>query len=366
MNIQKLRKYFEQALSEIEKNKSGKRYRNIRTERELQKNIEVEMNALEKLVQIIIDFNNHEFSKEEKLYVEYIDKKETLSYSRVKGLQDFNYKLEKYKNKEYTNQVRVYLKEGNIESATHIIFNYEIVNHLDRIKDFINGKLSEDLAWHDGVIIKLNTENHLNSITNLNIEINQLHRILRAFGRLNKDNESDFEINQLETGSLILTILTISGVVITLGKAANQVLDAIKKVYEIKKHAVELKQIKSENLKDVITNLEKAASIDSKASEIIASQLIEESNYNNDDINEVRAYLIKAIEYLFKFYDEGGEIKLLLNPIADKDKRNNNVRKTLSSNNEQLSLVREELKKLLSKKDLKILNMKFDDDDLKK
>lgn len=189
-------------------------------------------------------------------------------------------------------------------------FGYSTFN---RIENFLSGQLDEELAWTEGLVIKLDTYNHTKSIEKLSIILNQWYKILRAFGRVNGENESDYQIHNLKIGSLIITVTTVAGVVITLGKAINYVLDAVKKSYEIKKHAVELKKLQSENIKDVTKALEEAAKINAeKESEKIANQLILNINYTADDKNEVATSLKKAISFLFKFYDEGGETKLLM------------------------------------------------------
>lgn len=369
MDIEKIKSLISKKVKKIDSIKfPDKDSWRVDSDSKLKETIEKEIKALKLLVSEIKAFNSVELSKDEKILLEYVDDKGVFKASRVDIVENIIEHLKNYQNPAtlanpiIANPIIVNdrTEKKFFEEQLKQIFNYELIKPNDRIYDFLNGKLNEEMAWQDGIILKLNTENHLNTVANLNTEINQILRIFRAFGRLNNNNESDFKIYKIETGSLLLTILTVAGVVITLGKAANQILDVIKKVYEIKQHVIGLKKIKSESLKEVIQALEKQSTIDEENSNEIADNIIAELKYKEDDINEVRTFLSKAISYMFKFYDDGGELILLLEPVAMKDKANLELRKSIKIKYLEFIKEQEQLKILLSRKDWKILKMKYD------
>ena len=84
-------------------------------------------------------------------------------------------------------------------------------------------------------------------------------------------------------------------------------------------------------------------------------QLIIEVNYSADDKNEVNTAVKKAIEYLFKFFDEGGETKLLLSPKHMKNEEILELKNEVDIKQKKLTESKEEVEKLLETKDIKLL-----------
>lgn len=321
-----------------------------------------EVSSLQDLIKAINSFISIEYSEEEIALVSYIDDAGIYSSSQIDYINSVIIKL-RTQSAALRKQSRTKKKEPEpdvLQDLYQEIFNYELQLKSSRIRDFLNGELNPDLAWQDAITIRLDSGSHLYSLDSLNGGLNRMSRILRAFARANTNNESDFQIYEIKNGSLLVTVLAISGIVITLGKAVNQILDAIKKSYEIKQHIIGLKKIKSDSLKDAIKQLETEVVLDDKISQSIADQLILDIGYKGQDKNEVRTYLKKAIDYLFDFYDKGGELSLLLRPKSLEDEPEQQMIKHTEI---KLIELREERKKLLeasNQQDWKILKMKFD------
>ncbi len=326
----------------------------------LKRFIKTKTSELQEVLDVIEQFQSisSKYLKEEKDLIDYIDKDgglagekikkqisealETLAFLKEKTLKT---KIDSLSNKEIRNI-------QSLASKTKL-FDYEY-KIFGRIKKFLKGVLNEELAWRNGLIIKLNTYHHTKSVLKLSTQLNNWLKILKAFGRLNNDYESEYEIYELKKGSLLLTVTTIAGVVITLGKAINYVLDAVKKSYEIKKHIIELKKLQYEEIEGIAKELETVAIIDKeKESDSLSNRLIIEFKYEKDDKHEVQTALKKAIGYLLNFFDEGGETKLLMTPDLEEGvlKLKNDV------DSKQIALLegRKELKKLLSKENIKLI-----------
>lgn len=315
--------------------------------------------SLKKAIPLIKEFLKINFTKEEQELINYLDFKDIFT---VRGIAKINNIIDKLSNLP---KPQYDLANHNKDIKEKIIRNrYELMydsfpfgnSTFLKFDRFFNNEFDEEIQWKSGLVIKLNTNNHINSLENFNRVLNDWHKILRAIGRVNNENGSSYKIDSLKTGSLIITITAVAGVVITLGKATNYILDIIKKSYEIKKHSIELKKIKVEGLNEVTKSLDEASKIKlDDESEKIANQLIIEIKYSGDDKNEVLTAVKKAVSSLFKFYDNGGETKLLMGPNVKSDEKNIKLQTNVIDKQKQIIETKEEILKITNSKNIKLL-----------
>ena len=147
--------------------------------------------------------------------------------------------------------------------------------------------------------------------------------VVNCLSRLVRDNESETKIISVERGSIILTVSAISAIIYALSNASNKILDVILKVYEVKKKALELKQLKLSAIDDAISILEKQAKLNviSEAN-TIANELLDEYQWNNAEelFNETKIAVNQAIRKIIRFTNAGGKIETkILNPTEEEE-----------------------------------------------
>lgn len=133
---------------------------------------------------------------------------------------------------------------------------------------------------------------------------------------LAKENDRTFRIETVERGSIILTLSAIAGIVYAFGKALDQVLDVIKKYYEIKKLAHDAKQLKGGVPEKTIQELEAASKLKVRTeTNVTTKQLIEEYGWNSDgeeQRRDVDAAVRIAVRHLLEFVNQGGKVDVKL------------------------------------------------------
>ncbi len=161
--------------------------------------------------------------------------------------------------------------------------------------------------------------NNLDELAKVSTKWNQ---VLIAFALLCKENDTDFRIETVERGSIILTLSAIAGVVYAFAKASDKVLDVVKKYYEIKKLAYEAKQLSGVPDR-TIQELENSSRLKlrTEANEI-TRQLVEEYGWNEEEHRkDVDAAVRMGVRHLLEFVNKGGkvDIKLLAQNSVNKE-----------------------------------------------
>ncbi len=340
VNIAKLKNWFDQklaSLNEIDSQLVKKQHDN-----------DTPNAYLKKVIKVLSDFENtldtsmpSNLTETENKIISYIDNKGLFSDKGKELLNKAIYDLNIYK----PNHAKGLKKElENIRKKANVFSGAG----LNRVKDFLKGTLNEDLSWTDGVVVKLNGVNHTSSMALFSEEINHWFAILKTFSKIEGNNSTTFNIHEIKTAPLMLTVRTSGGLVRTLGKTVNHILGSMNKSYEIKKHAVELKKIKSQELKTVIEELEAKSVIDAEAvAHTIAAQLLSDIQYPNEKKHVVKRDLETAIQYLVKFFDEGGETNLLLAPKENNGEGDARLKEKLNTRQKQLVENKSDLEQLL-------------------
>ena len=170
----------------------------------------------------------------------------------------------------------------------------------------------------------------ITSITDISKSLNVWKRVFNWLGRGIKENDNDLEIVSIRRGSLIITLGSNLALALFFIKVLSQCLDLIKKFWELKKYSLEIKKmalevqkLKNEVAQESLNNTQKKLEEEAnthliESAKRISKKLIEESEhkYENENENEVRIGLEKAILHISKFLDLGGksEVKLLEMP----------------------------------------------------
>jgi uncharacterized protein YxeA len=188
-------------------------------------------------------------------------------------------------------------------------------------------KADEGLVKNDLIVLFFQEGAEINNLDELAKVSTQWNKVLIAFALLSKDNDTNFRIETVERGSIILTLSAIAGVVFALGKAVDKVLDTVKKYYEIKKLAHEAKQIKGVP-ESAIRELENSSKLKLKTeANEIARQLIEEYGWNEkSDRKDVDSAVRIAVRQLLEFVNKGGKVDIkLLAQNSDKKEMEVNI-----------------------------------------
>lgn len=172
------------------------------------------------------------------------------------------------------------------------------------------------------------------------------NQVVNCFSRLVKDNNTDTKVISAEKGSLILTLTFSTGIIVGLIRASDKVLDVILKGYEIKKKALELKQMKLAAIDDAIKILEKQAKLNvTSESNTIAQELLGEYNWDPQDglYNETKAAVSQAVRRIIRFQNAGGKIDSKLHQPSEEQKVQT---ERLKNKNIQFLKVEDEVKRL--------------------
>jgi hypothetical protein len=165
----------------------------------------------------------------------------------------------------------------------------------------------------DLVILSFQAGAEINNLDELAKIATKWNQDFIAFASLTKENDTNFRIESVERGSIILTLSAVSGIVIAFAKATNMVLDVIKKCYEIKKLANEARLLKGVPEK-AIQELDNSSKIKVRTESMeITRQLIGEYEWDQvEQRKDVDAHLRIAIKHLLEFVNVGGKVDVKL------------------------------------------------------
>jgi hypothetical protein len=172
------------------------------------------------------------------------------------------------------------------------------------------------------------------------------NQIVNCFSRLVKDNNTDTKVISAERGSLVLTLTFSTGIILGLVRASDKVLDVILKGYEIKKKALELKQMKLAAIDDAIKILEKQAKLNvTSEANTITQELLGEYNWDPQDelYNETKAAVSQAVSRIIRFQNAGGKIDSKLHQQTEEQKVQT---ESLKTKNIKFLKVEDEVKRL--------------------
>ncbi len=235
------------------------------------------------------------------------------------------------------------------------------INQLNSIANTFAASFPKDEELSsDGMSIYFREGVSVEYLNELSKSSNHWNQIIHCFGRLSLDEDNKARIETIEKGSIIMTITAATGIILALSKASNSVLDVILKTYEVRKKALELKNLKLVNLKDAIDILEKESKLNVKSeSDRIAKELLKE--YKVTD-KETQNALLLSIRRIIRFINKGGKIEPKL--LSKTLKNNDELAKSIISKNTLLLDVEEELKKLEGSNGiLKLVDNTLDKDD---
>lgn len=247
----------------------------------------------------------------------------------------------------------------NFTSTKPEIYNYvndfkklsSVINSINNLNNSINfvDELIEDNEI-DGLKIFFIRNADIETLKELSKESNKWNKILFGFARVAGTNETDFRIVSVESGSIILKVAAIAGIVLGIAKAINEVLKIINNSLQIKKHSLDLKKMKSVGLEKAIKELDKNSKIDVTINSLsISGNIINSFIYNQEDKGEVENALKYSISQLFKFYLNGGKVDLLL--TQETQEENKDLLEQLNDQNKKLNTTKEAIQLLENAED---------------
>lgn len=217
------------------------------------------------------------------------------------------------------------------------------VNNLSNSINFIDEIVEENEI--DGLKIFFIRDADIETLKELSKESNNWNKMLFGFARVAGSNETDFRIVSVESGSIIIQIAALAGIVLGVAKAINEVLKIINNSLQIKKHTLDLKKMKNEGLNKAIKELDKNSKIDVTVHSLNISNLVVNNfDYNAADKGEVENALKYSISQLFKFYLNGGKVDLLLTQESQED--NIDLLEQLNARNKELNTTKEAIRLL--------------------
>ena len=134
----------------------------------------------------------------------------------------------------------------------------KIITAYNGIKPFARKNKKEFFIDSDKNIIKLFflEDASITFLEELGKTSSSWNKTFIPFALAANENDRNLSIESAQQGSLVLTLSAAATIVWMLAKATDKILDNIKKAYEIKKIALEIKKLKNENLDGAIKDLE--------------------------------------------------------------------------------------------------------------
>lgn len=212
------------------------------------------------------------------------------------------------------NTITVYKKELNNIIGLHNSFNF----YRDNIPKGIHNPQDDNL-----IVINFREHASIENLDELAKHASIWNKVLLGFSILTKENDRSFKIESVEKGSLILTLSAVPAIVLCFGKAAEKVLDVVKKYYEVKIKAAELKALKMPALDQLITDLDNQSNIDvTKEADNISNELIQETSGDDEEVQgDVTNAVNNAIKEMIKFTNKGGKLEIKLIASNDEQKQ---------------------------------------------
>ncbi len=167
---------------------------------------------------------------------------------------------------------------------------------------------------NDSIKIIFQGEAEINNLDELAKVSSKWNKDLIAFALLTKENDRTFRIEAVERGSIILILTAIAGIVCAFGKAANYILDTIKKYYEIKIFAHNAKLLQGKIPERTIQDLEDSSKLKIKTeTNEITKKLVEEYGWNEvENRKDVNNAIGIAIRHILEFIHKGGKVEIKL------------------------------------------------------
>ncbi len=212
------------------------------------------------------------------------------------------------------NTLTSYKKELNSLIGLHNSFNF----YRDNIPKGIHNPQDDNL-----IVINFREHASIENLDELAKHASIWNKVLLGFSLLTKENDRSFKIESVEKGSLILTLSAVPAVVLCFGKAAEKVLDVVKKYYEVKIKAAELKALKMPALNQLITDLDNQSNINiTEEADNISNELINETNAGGEEVQgDVTNAVNNAIKEMIKFTNKGGKLEIKLIASNDEQKQ---------------------------------------------
>lgn len=148
------------------------------------------------------------------------------------------------------------------------------------------------------------------------------NQALIGFAMLTRESDTTFKIHSVRKGSTILELIAYGQIVKSFGEAALKVLSVLKQALDTYKVALDIKRLSIPDLAKTEKEVESAAKVKVRAeSTRIANELTEqygwvEGDKRGDVTNAVRI----AVEHMFKFMHNGGEVNIRLGSTPEGDR----------------------------------------------
>ena len=282
----------------------------------------------------------HKLKLNEIFGIEVIDFLSSINIKNPLYINDIIRKLTEITNKAIQFQ--------NLFNSLNNVLTTEIIDEIDVYNKFI-------LYFENGANIE--------TLKELSKASNDWQIVVNCLSRLVRDNENETKIISVERGSVILTVTAISAIIYALANASNKILDVILKVYEVKKSALQLKQLKLTTIDDAISLLEKQAKLNvvSEAS-TIANELLQEFNWSDSEelFNETKIAVNQAIRKIIRFTNAGGKIETHMISPTENEK---NLTKQLKLKTKKFIEAEKEVFKLEGKKEILQLEDKTENEE---
>jgi hypothetical protein len=225
----------------------------------------------------------------------------------------------------------------------------QFINSLNVVLGDVEEKFEED---KDELIIFFEGGATVENLKELSKVSADWNKIVNCFSRLTKENNTDIYIVSIERGSLIATLSISAAIIGGIIRCSDKVLDLILKVYEVRKKALELKNMKLDGISKAIEILEKQSTLNlSNEAKLIAKELMKEYGWEEgaELFHETENATAKGVKQIIKFQNQGGKVdSRILNP----SKEENEIVVGLKEKNIQFLKVEEEVKNLVEGKQI--------------
>lgn len=193
--------------------------------------------------------------------------------------------------------------------TTAIEWSHNMRTSLSKIIKVEDVTQLEDVAL---LRVHFQKEAHLNNLTEFKEWGKIWYEIGRGIAMAHNAAPEDFRVVGASKGSVIITLATTYGMVKTSCFIIHEVLKVIEKVYDIKKAAQEVRQLKIANDTAVLA-LEKAEEEERKLGKVaILTSVVEQLSLNSATDGEKITTLEKSIKQLVDFIEKGGEVDFIV------------------------------------------------------
>ncbi|WMX17491.1 hypothetical protein [Aureispira sp. CCB-E] len=232
------------------------------------------------------------------------------------------------------------------------------INHLNQLANGLK-PLAHLFTPHSKSVnscISLHFKEGVNILTleDLKTHSSKWEQTLNSFTRLANSTNNDYTIEGIQKGSLLITLGVVTSTLFATLKGINLVLDAVKKIYEIKnlKHSLESINTSNDEALNQANKIfeEKIKSSIEYESERISLELIKEYNDEKQDKQEVQNAIKIGLKDIMKFTLKGGSIDVSLKQSATSETSEHSkilteMSKELKQHNKTIEEIRIEMHK---------------------